>query len=191
MEKLPTRTELRRPMMPCLTVVCSLLMLIAFCPPSNADAAADVQQTLQAMYDAQDAAILRHDIDNTMAPYAGDALFLDDTKGTESASLAGVRKGWLELFQSPTEEVTAVSRRIDKTTLSKTHKAATLLTVLQIKMSVTARSGKVVSLEVDEHTQFYWVKGDDGWRIEQQRITAIDTFREGKLVRHNRKPVAS
>ena len=178
-------------MMPCLTVVCSLLLLAALPPPSSADAAADVQQTLQAMYDAQNAAILRHDIDSTMVPYAGDALFLDDTKGGKSASLAGVRKGWLELFQSPFEKVTAVSRRIDKTTPNKTHTAATLLTVLQIKMSVTAPSGKVVPVEVDEHTQFHWVKGKNGWRIEQQRITTIDAFRDGILVSHNRKPVAS
>lgn len=180
-----------RPMTICFVSACSLLTLTALLPPSKADATADVQQTLQAMYDAQNAAILQHDIDNTMVPYADDALFLDDTTGGKSASLAGVRKGWLELFQSPNEKLTAVSRRIDRTTISKTHKAATLLTVLQISLSVTGRSGKAVPVEIDEHTQFYWVKGENGWRIEQQRITSIDSFRNGKLVRHNRKPVAS
>lgn len=180
-----------RPMTTCLVVVCSLLMLVALPSFSRADAAADVQQTLQAKYDAQDAAILQHDIDNTMTPYADDALFLDDVTGKESDSLAGVRKGWLDLFQSPTGKVTAASREIKTITLSKTHKSATLLTLHRISMSVTARSGKVVPVEVDEQTRHYWVKGVNGWQIEQERLMSIDTYRDGKLVRHNHKPVAS
>ncbi len=183
--------KLTRLMTTCLTVFCCLLMLIALSPPSKADATADVQQTLQAMYDAQDAAILQHDIDNTMTPYAEDALFLDDVTGKESASLAGVRKGWLELFQSPTEKVTKISREIKTITLSKTHKSATLLTLHRISMSVTTRSGKVVPLEVDEQTRHYWVKGENGWQIEQERLMSIDTYRDGKLVRHNHTPVTS
>ncbi len=146
-----------RPMTICLTVACSLLMLIATSPSSKADAAADVQQTLQetlqARYDAQDAAILQHDIDNTMTPYAADALFIDDVAGKESASLEAVRNGWVALFHVPNQTPDTASSQIQKITVVKSHKAATLLVLLRINISAMARSGKVVPLEIDEQVR--------------------------------------
>ena len=141
----------------CFTVACSLLMLIATSPSSKADAAADVQQTLQetlqARYDAQDAAILQHDIDNTMVPYAADALFIDDVAGKESASLEAVRNGWVALFHVPNQTLDTASSQIQKITVVKSHKAATLLVLLRINISAMARSGKVVPLEIDEQVR--------------------------------------
>ena len=178
-----------RPMTICFTVICSLLIALSLL--SKADAATNVQQTLQASYDAQDAAIVQRDIDNTMVPYANDALFIDDVTGKEGASLDAIRNGWISMFHVPNQTLDTVTSQIQKITVVKTQKAATLLVLLRINISVTVRSGKVVPLEIDEQIRHYWVKGDSGWQIEQERIIAIDTYRDGKLVRHNRKPVAS
>ncbi len=155
-----------RLMIACFIAVCCLLMPITS-HSARADATTDVQQKLQAIYDAQDAAIVQHDIDNTMVPYADDALFIDNVTATESAGLAGERKGWLDLFQSPSGKVTSSSRQIKEFTLSKTHKSATFLIVHRIGMSVTARSSKVVPVEVDEQIRHYWVKEKMAGRLSR------------------------
>ena len=172
-------------------LICLALLALGSAHAVQADATADVQQKLQAVYDAQDTAVLARDIDGTMAPYATNAVFIDDVTGKESAGLDDVRRGWLKAFNVPNTRQTGATHLIKEITLSKTQKSATILMQYKLTVAVINRAGKTVSLEIDETTRHYWVNGDAGWKIEQERIISTDTFRDGKLFRHNQKPVSS
>ena len=173
-----------------LMLIGSTLFVLGAVQTVKADATADVQQKIQAIYDAQDTAILARDIDKTMVPYATDAVFINDVTGKETAGLDPVRRGWLDLFQLPRTTLTAAAHLTKEVTLDKTQKSVTVLTLEKITMSVINRAGKAAVVEVDETTRHYWVNGDAGWKIEQERIISVDSLRDGKLVRHNHKPVS-
>ena len=158
----------------------------------KADAAkADaVKQTIQSLYDDQNTAIVGGDIDGAMIPYAEDGIFLNDLKGTESQGLAGVRRGWLGLMNMPRQKVTTATTTIKEITVNKAYNGATVLTLDHSDLAGTTKSGKAFITGIEMLTRHFWAKTDDGWRIKQERILSVDTFLNGKLIRHNHNPVA-
>ena len=154
-----------------------------------------VKQVIQAAYDDQDGAVVARNLDRVMAPYAEDAIFINDIpeskgQGLEHQGLAGVRQGWVDLFNLPNQRATAASHEIKEITVSKTGGGATILTLHHMTLSGTTKAGRPFEIRIDEVLRHFWAKRGAGWRIKQERLLSVDTFRNGKLVRHNRQPVA-
>ncbi len=152
-----------------------------------------VKTAIQAAYDDQDVALVARDLDRVMVPYAEDAIFINDIpgakgQGLEHQGLAGARQGWVDLFNLP-NKATAASHEIKEITVSKTGGGATILTLHHITLSGTTKAGRPFETRIDEILRHFWAKTGDGWRIKQERLLSVDTFRNGKLVRHNRRPV--
>ena len=148
-----------------------------------------VQQVIQSAYNDEDTATMDHDLDGVLLPYAEDTLFISDVQGTEGTGLAFARQGWVALYKLP-QKLTAAVHQIKKITVSKTNTGATILVMQQFTLSGTTKSGIPYEMKNDEMIRHYWGKTEDGWRIKQERILSSDSFLNGRLFRHNHKPVA-
>ncbi len=148
-----------------------------------------VKQTIQSLYDDQNTAIVGSDIDGVMIPYAEDGIFLNDLKGTESQGLAGVRRGWLDLMTLPNKKVTASNTTIKEIIVNKAYNGATVLTLAHSDLTGKSKSGKTYITGIEILARQFWAKTDDGWRIKQERILSLDSFLNGKLIRHDHNPV--
>lgn len=175
-------------------VVLSLpVALAASAAPTQEGAAkaGGVQLAIQSAFDDQDAALAAHDINAAMAPYAPDALFLNDLKGTQDQGLAPVRQGWLTLFNIRTQKLTGASHKINEITVSKANTGATVLALHHLDLAGRTRTGKPFKTGIEETIRYFWAKTPDGWRIKQERILSVDSFVNGKLIRHEQKPTSA
>jgi len=174
----------------------SLVWLVAVFAPGTVSAApVSAKAAIQAAYDAQDTALGAQDVDGAMAPYAEEAIFIDDIpgakrQGLEHQGLAAVRQGFVNLFNLPNQTVTSASHEVKETTFSKTNTGATLLILLHINLTGTTKAGRMYQLRLDEQVRHFWAKTGDGWRIKQERLLSIDSYINGKLSRHNHLPVS-
>ena len=163
---------------------------------SAAPVSADkVKAVIQSAYDDEDKALVAHDLDGVMAPYAEDAIFIDDIpgakrQGLEHQGLDVARQNWVDLYNVPRQTVTSANHEIKEITVSKTGGGATILTVRQTNITGTTKAGRTYLVRIDTQLRHFWAKTGGGWRIKQERLLSIDTYRDGRLDRHNRHPVA-
>lgn len=114
---------------------------------------------IQAAYDDQDAGLVARDLNRVMVPYAEDAIFIDDSpgakgQGLEHQGLAGVRQGWVDLFNL-SSKATAASHEIKEITISKTGGGATILTLHHTTLSGTTRAGRPFTTRIDEQVRHF------------------------------------
>ena len=143
------------------------LATVSFCSP-HADAKADPQTVLAAVYAARDAALRHKDVAGALAGYSPNVLIYD-AAGNPSTGTDGPREDLTKLvgsgiaWSSPTTP-------LDEFTADKTGKEATVKAVRRLTVtSKVAGLGVAQTATVEEAVRDHWVSGPNGWRITQER----------------------
>ena len=181
----------------CLPVValCGLMPIGMAAPPTPApvtlpDKTAAVKQAVQAVYAAEDTALVAHDLDGVMAMYTPNVVFFDSLKGKQDVGAAGARQAWVTFFSVPRQTLTAARHEIKEVTLNKAGTGATVLAVHHLTISAAPASGAAAAVTHRDSTlRCFWTKKSGKWLIRQERILGVDTYVDGKRVQHNHKQV--
>ena len=176
----------------CLPVValCGLMPIGMAAPPTlPPDKTEAVKQAVQAVYDAEDTALVAHDLDGVMAMYTPNVVFFDSLKGKQDVGAAGARQAWVTFFQVPRQTLTAARHEIKEVTLNKAGTGATVLAVHHLTISAAPASGAAAVTHRDSTLRCFWTKKSGKWLIRQERILGVDTYVDGKRVQHNHKQV--
>lgn len=155
-------------------------------PPNKMEA---IKQAVQAVYDAEDTALVAHDLDGVMAMYTSNVVFFDSLKGQQDVGAAGARKAWVTFFQVPHQTLTAARHEIKEVTVNKSGTGATVQAVHHLTITGPTESGTASVTHRDSTLRCFWTKKDGKWLIRQERILGVDTFVDGKRVQHNHKQV--
>ena len=105
------------------------------------DKAAAIKGAVQAIYDAEDTALVAHDLDGVMAMYTPNVVFFDSLKGKQDVGAAGARRAWATFFQVPHQTLTAARHEIKEVTVNKAGTGATVLAVHHLTISAAPANG--------------------------------------------------
>ncbi len=179
-----------------LVALCGLMPAAMAAPPKIAlpktapATPPDKTEAIQAVYDAEDTALVAHDLDGVMAMYTPNVVFFDSLKGKQDVGAAGARKAWVTFFQMPHQTLTAARHEIKEVTVNKAGTGATVLAVHHLTISGSPVDGAAAAVTHRDSTlRCFWTKKSGKWLIRQERILGVDTFVDGKRVEHNHKQV--
>ena len=178
----------------CLPVValCCLMPTAMAVPPVAYTAKTEaVKRVIKAAYNAQSKALLAHNLDGVMAPYAKNILFVDDLRHTKHRGTDQARSGWAGFFQRTQQTLTGANSEIKTITVSPAGTDATVVSVRHLTMQGVFHKDTPYVMGIASTLRCVWAKTDMGWRVTQERFLAVDTFLNGKLVSHNHKHVPS
>lgn len=147
-----------------------LLANAAFIVTAQAQTPAQLQKTLQADYNAQDAAFARNDPQGTTAYFAEDFMVRNQTTDhTTRNALALQRAAVKEIHQLAPKSATAHTD-IKRLTLNPAKNAAdVVIQTRYVAVAVNPHTHKAMTIVISGVYQENWAKRPEGWRITEQR----------------------
>ena len=155
-----------------------MLALGFIAPMARANAAADVQKTLQADYNDRDSSVTRKDIDGTLAHYAPD--FVGVSSAGKAHDLKEERADFLHTFALPAKSSVSKST-IQKLTLGKAGAEATVTVQRHgILLFVNPQTSLNDVLALDGIFQDIWAKRPAGWALTREQTISLKATMNGK-----------
>ena len=149
---------------------------MAFAVAAQAQTPAQLQKTLQAYYNAQDAAFGRNDPRGTLAYFANDFVITNSATGHVTRnSLPRQRALVQEIHQLAPKSATAHTD-IKRLTLNPAKNAAdVVIQTSYVAVAVSPRTHKAMTIVISGVYQESWAKRPEGWRITEQRKISTQT----------------